>query len=737
MGRLTALPTGVVTFLLTDIEGSTRAWQTAGPGLAGSIQRHYEVLDRWVRDRGGVRPQEQGEGDSVVAVFADPRRALEAAVGAQRELLAELPDLRVRMALHRGETDRRDGRNYVGLTVIRCARIRSCGHGGQILISRATVDAVGDQLPDGVTVRTLGWYGLKGLSGRTEIGQVVAPGLPDSFPPLQAGASAAGNLPHGIGSFVGRRRELAELTSAVDRRRWVTVAGPGGVGKSRLALAAAVAGAEAHPGGAWWVPLADAAGGSVDEVANAIATVCSVERRSGPLDDVTAFFGSLAASLLVLDGVDAVSGSVLTVVRHLLATTTDLRIVVTSRRAAEVAGETPFVLEPYATPVATSEDELAGSDAGELFLDRRRGAGGRDPLGPDDVAAVVRICRRWPTAADLEMIAIRSASTPLPELAEELEQLGSSASSALASSAHWHLRALGASERAVLQRCAMFRRSAAPDAVVAVAVGDGADADAAAASLALLTERRVLRDEGGRLHLDDRFREVIRTWPPEARRDLVVGRYVDWFAEVTERFDASGVLVSASWLLDDLADVMVALAGAQQRSLPQAYRMLRSLAPRWHELDRWPELWAASTWLTTRSPSDGELAWVAAVSRVSFAAAGRPDADVHRLREEAVAIARLDHDEASGDFLAFGPSVAALADGDPAAALDLFDAAVVHGTEAVALAVASRLVDSPCRDRRAELESYLSHRAEGGVQRDPVAALAAHGRSRREDGSPG
>jgi hypothetical protein len=333
------------------------------------------------------------------------------------------------------------------------------------------------------------------------------------------------------------------------------------------------------------------------------------------------------------------------------------------------------------------------------------------------------------------MIAVRSASTPLPTLADELEHLGSSATSALASSTHWHLRGLGEDERSVLQGCAMFRRPAAPDAVLAVVVGDGLDADAAASSLALLTERRVLRDDGGRLHLDDRFREAIGGWPPDPRHEGVLRRYVVWFADVAERFDASGVLVSASWLVDDLADVMAATAEARVHDLPETYRLLRSLGPRWHELDRWPDLWAASTWLVSTTPSDGELAWVAAVARVSFAAAGDPAADVHRLRDEAAAIARLDRDDVSGDFLAFGPSVSALAAGEPTAAFDLFDAAVAHGTDAVALAVASRLVGSPHPDRRSELEAYLVQRAEGGTSRDPIEAVAAHGRRRREDGA--
>lgn len=740
------LPVGVVTFLLTDIEGSTRAWQAEAAGLAASIQRHYELLDRWVRRHGGVRPEEQGEGDSVVAVFTDARAALDAAVGAQRELLDELPALPVRMALHSGDATLRNERNYVGLTVIRCARIRSCGHGGQILVSDATVAAIGDRLTDGIGVQPLGRYGLKGLSGRTGIAQVTAPSLPATFPPLRAGTSAAGNLPRPVSSFVGRRRELAELTSLLDDRRWVTVTGEAGVGKSRLALAAAGAGAESQPGGVWWVPLADLDGATADDVASAVADACSIERHGGPLDDVTAFFGSLAASLLVLDDVDGVSAGAVALVRHLLTATSELRVVVTCREPAAVAGETPFRLEPFAAPAATSVDELVSTDAGELFLDRLRSAGGPDSLTPGEVAAAVRICGRWTAAADLEMVAIRAASTPLLELADQLEQLGSSASSAFASSGAWHLRDLDDDDRTVLQRCAVFRRSMVPDAALAVVAGGRIGQTVAQSALARLIERRVLRDDGERLHLDDRFRQVIDTWPPDDGHDDVVDRHVAWCTAVVERFDSGGAMLPASWLSADLADVMAAVREACDRELPHAYHLLRMLAPRWHELDRWGELWAASSWLASRPPSDGELDWVAAVSRVSFAAAGRPDADVHRLHDEAVAIALLDHDLPSHDYLSFGSSAATLAGGDAAPALELFDAATAHGSEPVALALATRLLGSSQPHRRDELAAYLRDRTDGVGHRDPIDAVDARRApleagadphtDRRETGSP-
>lgn len=131
----TPLPTGIVTFLLTDIQGSTEAWQAAPLEMTSRVTLHYQILDQSIAAHGGRRPEEQGEGDSVVAVFDDPVQAVAAAVQAQRELQAQVSDLPVRMALHTGEGMLRDENNYVGLTIIRCARIRNCGHGGQVLLS--------------------------------------------------------------------------------------------------------------------------------------------------------------------------------------------------------------------------------------------------------------------------------------------------------------------------------------------------------------------------------------------------------------------------------------------------------------------------------------------------------------------------------------------------------------------------------------------------------------------------
>lgn len=762
-----SLPTGAVTFLLTDIEGSTAAWQAGRDGLAEAIQGHYEVLDRRIGEHGGVRPEEQGEGDSVVAVFADPVAAMSAAIEAQLDLVETFPDLPVRMALHTGEANLRNDRNYVGLTIIRCARIRSCGHGRQILVSQATVEAVGERLPAGSSVRALGEYGLKGLAGRTRICQVTGPGLPDAFPPLKAGTTAAGNLPHRVSSFVGRRAELAAVTDLLVDHRLVSLVGPAGVGTSRLALAAAAAVADAHPGGAWWVSVPgavrSAAGPGSDAehdagvavVAGAVAEACSLERHGAALDDVVAFFGSVAAALLVVDGADAARPAVAALVEQLLASCPETRVIVTGRDPLELGGEAVFRLDPFPPVAATDLASLDRTDAGRLFLDRLRDAGGT--LADADVDAVMQICRRWPTPADIEMAAIRSAGTPAAELLAELETLGGAASAALGSSVHWHLRSISEDERTLLTRLAVFRGPVDPDDALAVVAGTGLDTDAATRALDGLTGRRVLRVDAGRLVLDGRLREVVRSWSSAEERavdtqghpyvDGHVERYVERFVGVAERFDAAGVTTATGRIAADLDDVLGALAVARDREMPAAYRLAAALGPRWHELDRWEELEATSEWLATRSPTDGELVWVAAVARVSFAAAGIAGAAVHGLHDEATAIAALDHDEASSLFLAYRPAVAALDRGEPGPAEELFRRASSLGIEAVAVAVAIRLLVAAGTPGAAEHAAYVAARADpdaavagvatGGIdqRRDPIAAAAARtGAAGRDDG---
>ena len=209
------LPTGTVTFLMTDIEGSTRAWERRPEALTAAVPRHYEILDEAITSHGGVRPVEQGEGDSVVAAFSRASDAVRAAVTAQRLLAAEQwadgVALSVRMAVHTGEAQLRDEGNYFGLAVIRCARLRSCGHGGQVLLSDVTAALVADELGDGMTLTDLGRHRLKDLGRAERVWQLGHPDLRAEFPPLMSLDAYRQNLPLQLSPLIGRRAEIAEL----------------------------------------------------------------------------------------------------------------------------------------------------------------------------------------------------------------------------------------------------------------------------------------------------------------------------------------------------------------------------------------------------------------------------------------------------------------------------------------------------------------------------------------------
>ncbi|MGE5137978.1 MAG: adenylate/guanylate cyclase domain-containing protein, partial [Rudaea sp.] len=238
-GSPPALPTGIVTFLLTDLEGSTRLWEQAPDAMRTAMARHDALIEAAVAAGGGVVVRPRGEGDSRFAVFSDAPNALSSAAEMQRALYSEpwqTPSpLRIRIGLYTGQADVREG-DYYGTAVNRCSRLRGAAHGGQTLVSETTYGLVGDSLPRGIALADLGEYRLRDVRQPERIYELVVQGLPAEFPPLRSLETFHTNLPSLLTSFIGREREMAEVKQALKQARLLTISGPGGAGKTRLAL---------------------------------------------------------------------------------------------------------------------------------------------------------------------------------------------------------------------------------------------------------------------------------------------------------------------------------------------------------------------------------------------------------------------------------------------------------------------------------------------------------------------
>jgi predicted ATPase/class 3 adenylate cyclase len=373
----------LVTFLFTDIEGSTRLAQMLGTGYRAMLTEHRRLLRHTLSSCGGTPLF--SEGDSVFVAFPDARAALAACAAAQRALSAHTwpqPEARplVRMGLHTGHAQPFGG-EYATPEVHRAARIAAAAHGGQVLCSAATAEQAGD-LADQAWLLDLGLHRLRGFDGRERLFQLVAPGLPRQFPRPRTVAETPHNLPGAVTTFVGRTIERAELTRLVRGRRLVTVLGPGGAGKTRLAVETANATCDEYPDGVWFVDLAPVT--DPDLVPGAVASALGLRPEPGrPVLDTIVEFAAKRRFLLVLDTSDAQPGAAASVARRLLSGSEGAQILATSREPLGLPGEVVWRIPPMSLRGGPGG---APSEAVQLLLDRATAArGGIRPERPEVV----------------------------------------------------------------------------------------------------------------------------------------------------------------------------------------------------------------------------------------------------------------------------------------------------------------------------------------------------------------
>ncbi len=480
------LPTGTVTFLFTDIEGSTRLLQRLGDRYAEVLAAHHRLLRSAIHNAHGHEIDAQG--DALFVAFPRAKDALLAAVAAQRAIrVHSWPDriiLRVRMGLHTGEPLSGET-GYVGMDVHRAARIAAAAHGGQTLLSDTTYALVAKDLPEGIELRDLGEHRLKDLAHPHRLFQVLAPDLPADFPPLPSLDVHPHNLPIQLTSFIGRAREIAEVKALVSRDRLVTLTGPGGAGKTRLALQVAADVVEGYPNGVWlaeFAPIADLA-----LVPKTVATALGVPEQPGR--DMTQTLVDVLrpkSLLLVLDNCEHLLAACADLATALLRACPHVRILATSREGLGVPGEIFWQVLSLSLPdprhLPPSED-LVLYEAVRLFVDRAMANAPGFALTRENAPAVAQVCLRLDgiplaielAAARVRVLAVEQIAARLDDRFRILTGGGRSVlprHQTLRAAMDWSYDLLSEREKAAIRRLSVFAGGWTLEAAEAVCSGD-------------------------------------------------------------------------------------------------------------------------------------------------------------------------------------------------------------------------------------------------------------------------
>jgi predicted ATPase len=531
-------PSGTVTFLFTDIEGSTRSWEEHPDEMRRFVAEHDARFRAAIEENNGYVVK--GTGDGVHAAFGRAADAIAAAEQCQAAI-ADLPDLKVRMGINTGEVQERDG-DYFGPAVNRAARLMDAGHGGQVLIAAVTADLV-----PGVVMRNLGEHRLRDLGGPVVVWQLGS----EDFPPLRTLDQLPGNLPVQLTSFVGRAEEVKVVAELVAAHRLVTLTGVGGVGKTRLATQVAADLADRFADGVWLVELA-----SIDapRIIGAVARVLSVEVRPGASleESLLDAIGSREL-LLVLDNCEHVVREVRRVANELLRSARGAAILATSREGLRVDGEQLFT-------VPSLDDDASA----RLFVERAREADSAFELDETGVRVVAELCERLdgvPLA--IELAAARARMFSVAELARRVEQrfrllTGGRGDverhQTLRAAIDWSYDLLEPTERVALARMSVFAGGATLEAVESVVADDETSADHVVDMVASLVDKSLVLAD--RSHAESRYEmlETIRQYAQErlvesGDAEAVRARHAQWFAGFARR--AGRGLYSADELMWD------------------------------------------------------------------------------------------------------------------------------------------------------------------------------------------
>jgi predicted ATPase/class 3 adenylate cyclase/DNA-binding CsgD family transcriptional regulator len=537
------LPQGTVTLLLADVEGSTRLWQTHPDEMEAAVAQFDHVVPTVIAAHGGVRPVEQGEGDSFVAGFARASDAVACALELQR---APLAPIKLRIGIHTGEVKLRDEGNYIGPAINRTARLRDLAHGGQTVLSGSTYELVIDCLPADAWLADLGAHQLRDLPRAERVAQLCHPDLCNEFPPLRTPVtSVAQHLPAQFTTFVGRECEIGDVRRVLSGNRLVTLTGAGGVGKTRLAVHVAGVMAAEFGDGVWYVDLAPITEPDVVPLA-AIRALGLPDQPGRSADETLLRFVGDRRMLLVLDNCEHLLDATATLTQALMGRCPAVRLLTTSREPLAVAGEAI-----WRVPSLSLADE-----ATELFADRARLARPDFNLTDDNRAVVTEMCERldgMPLAIELAAARVRALS--LVEILDGLHDrfrllTGGSRTAVrrqqtLRASVDWSHALLTEPERILFRRLAGFMGGFELDAARAVAGSGEVERYQVLDQLALLVDKSLVVAEENNSGTRYRLPETVRQYALEklgesGEADAVRTRHRDHYASLVALLDTLG-----------------------------------------------------------------------------------------------------------------------------------------------------------------------------------------------------
>src|SRR5579884_1088216 len=553
-----SLPSGTVTFLFTDIEGSTRLWEQHPEAMRLALARHDSLLEQAITQHNGH--VFKTVGDAFCAAFAAPLDALAAALVAQQSLQqedwAEVGSVRVRMALHTGAAEERKG-DYFGPALNRVARLLSIGHGGQVLLSAVTQAQVRRKIPSGASLKEMGWHRLKDLQEPQHVYQLLHPSLPSEFPALNSLDSLPNNLPRQLSSFIGREKEIAEIKRLLSASPLVTLIGTGGCGKTRLALQVAAEVLEQYPQGVWLVELAALSDPNL--LVQTIATSLGLRESPGqPLLQTLRDYLQSRTLLLVLDNCEHLIQACADLIATLLQACPHLSLLTTSREALRIGGEqmyrVPSLLAPDPDNLPKEEKDLAAIvseyEAPRLFVERASLQKPDFAITPQNAAMVASVCHRLdgiPLA--IELAAARVSVLSVEEIEARLEHrfrlLSGGSRTALPrqktlqATLDWSYDLLSKPERSLLSRLSVFSGGWTLAAAEAVCAREDIEAWEVLDLLTSLVNKSLViaEEQVGRSRY--RMLETVRQYNRErlaqtGQESEIQGRHKDFFLAMAE-----------------------------------------------------------------------------------------------------------------------------------------------------------------------------------------------------------